>query len=118
MLLTVFALFLLVEQLKPLKSWHGSTFQLVRAWMLIIAWRHVIVVHSTRGDDRVTQLTSLRALQSLGSCDGAVLSRKRTGEATSSEVTSSVAVVRAILCTAADVRSHTHGIQQIHPAVT
>lgn len=97
MLLTVFVPLLVVAQLKLLKSWHGSIFQLVRAWMLIIAWRHVIVVHSERGIGRVTQFTSLLVLQSLGSCDGAVLSRNRTGEATSSDVTSSVAVVMAIL---------------------
>lgn len=116
MLLTVFAVFL--EQLNPLKSRHGSIFQLVRACMLIMAWRHVIVVHSVCGDGRVTQFASLFILQSLGSCDGAVLSRKSTGDATSNDVTNSVAVVKAILCTVADVRSHTHGTQQIQPAVT
>lgn len=47
-----------------------------------------------------------------------MLSRKSTGDATNNDVTSSVAVVSAILCTVADVRNHTHGIQQIHPAVT
>lgn len=46
-----------------------------------------------------------------------MLSKNRTGDATSSEVTSNVAVVIAILCTVADVRSHMHGAQQIHPDV-
>lgn len=63
------------------------------------------------------QLTSLFELQSLGSCDGAVDNKNNTGDATNSDVTSNVAVVIAILCTAADVRSQTQGIQHTHPAV-
>jgi len=37
------------------------------------------------------------------------------GDATSSVVTSKVADVMAILCTAADVRSQMQGAQHIHP---
>lgn len=87
--------------------------------MLIVACRQAAALHSGVADTcRVdTQLTSLFVLQSLGSCDGAVLNRKSTGEATNNEVTNNVAVVIAILWTVADVRSQTHGMQQIHPAV-
>lgn len=76
-------------------------------------------MHSGVADtERVdTQLTSLFILQSFGSCDGAVLNKNSTGDATSIVVTSNVAVVIAILCTVADVRNQTHGMQHIHPAV-
>lgn len=98
-LLIVLALPLVEPQLKLVKSLHGSTFQLDRANMLIVACRQVSVVHSgvaaTERDD--TQLTSLFVLQSLGSCDGAVLNKNRTGDATKSDVTNNVAVVNAIL---------------------
>lgn len=86
--------------------------------MLMAAVRHAAVLHSGTGDRVGKQLKSFFELQSFGSCDGAVLSRKSTGEATNSEVTNSVAVVNASLCTVADVRSHTHGMQHTQPAVT
>lgn len=102
-----------------MKSLHGSTFQLERASILIVACRHAAALHSGVVDtERVdTQLTSLLTLQSLGSWDGAVLSRNNTGDATNNDVTNRVAVVSAILCTVADVRNQTHGMQHIHPAV-
>lgn len=76
---------------------------------------HSGVVDTERVD---TQLTSLFILQSFGSCDGAVLNKNNTGEATNRLVTSSVAVVIAILWTVADVRNQTHGMQHTHPAVS
>lgn len=62
------------------------------------------------------QFKSVFVLQSLGNCDGAVLNKNKTGDATNSDVTSNVAVVNAILCIVADVRSQTQGTQHIHPA--
>lgn len=67
-LFIVFKLPLFAEQLKLLKSRHGSTFQLVRAWMPIVAIRHATLLHSGGADERVDmQFTSLFELQSLGS---------------------------------------------------
>lgn len=86
--------------------------------MPIVAIRHALLLHSGGVAVRVDiQFTSLRELQSFGSCDGAVLNKNNTGDATNNDVTNNVAVVNAILCTVCDVRSHTHGIQHIHPAV-
>lgn len=99
-LLIAFALFFVEPQLKLAKSLHGSTFQLERVSMLIVACRQAAALHSSVDDaiERVDmQLTSLFVLQSLGSCDGAVLSRNRTGDATNNDVTNNVAVVKAIL---------------------
>lgn len=98
-LLMVFALLLVEPQLNVAKSLHGSTFQFERVSMLIVACRQAAVLHSGVDDsERVDmQLTSLFVLQSFGSCDGAVLSKNRTGDATSNDVTNSVAVVKAIL---------------------
>lgn len=85
----------------------------------MVMLRQAAELHSGVADtERVdTQLTSLFILQSFGSCDGAVDNKNITGEATSNDVTSNVAVVIAILWTVADVRSQTHGMQHIHPAV-
>lgn len=117
-LLIAFALFLFAPQLKLVKSLHGSIFQFDRASILIVACRQFAVLHSGVDTERVDmQLTSLFVLQSFGSCDGAVLNRNKTGDATNSDVTSRVAVVNAILCTVAEVRSQTQGMQHIHPAV-
>lgn len=44
-----------------------------------------------------------------------MLIKNKMGDATSSVVTSKVADVMAILCTAADVRSQMQGAQHIHP---
>lgn len=98
-LLIVFTLPLAGPQLKLVKSLHGSTFQLDRASMLIVACRQAAALHSGVADTcRVdTQLTSLFMLQSLGNCDGAVLNRNKTGDATNNDVTNNVAVVIAIL---------------------
>lgn len=85
--------------------------------MLIAAIRHAAVLHSGCGDRVGKQLKSFFELQSFGNWDGAVLNRNSTGDATSRDVTSNVAVVKAILWTVADVRSHTHGMQHTHPAV-
>lgn len=87
----------------------------MRASRFMAAVWHSTSSHSGAGGFIGTQSMSCLELHSRGNCDGAVLSRNRTGEATSSEVTSSVAVVMAILCTAADVRSQMHGAQQIQP---
>lgn len=77
---------------------HGSTFQLVRACIPIVAIRHAALLHSGGVADRVDiQFTSFRALQSFGNCDGAVLNKNNTGDATNSDVTNNVAVVKAIL---------------------
>lgn len=116
-LLIAFRLPFVVAQLKFLKSTHGSTFQCIRACMLIVAIRHASELHSGAGERVGKQLKSVFELQSFGSCDGAVLNKNRTGEATNSDVTRSVAAVRAILCTVADVRSHTQGMQHIQLAV-
>lgn len=118
-LLIAFTLPFVAPQLKLVKSLHGSTFQFERASMLIVACRHAGALHSGVVDtERVdTQLTSLFVLQSFGSCDGAVLNRNSTGDATNKDVTNRVAVVNAILRTVADVRNQTHGMQHIHPAV-
>lgn len=67
--------------------------------MLIVACRQAAALHSGVVDtERVDiQLTSLFVLQSLGSFDGAVLSKNNTGDATNNDVTNKVAVVSAIL---------------------
>lgn len=98
-LLIVFTLPLVEPQLKLVKSLHGSNFQLERASILIVACRQIVLLHSGVADtERVdTQLTSLFVLQSFGSCDGAVLNKKSTGDATNNDVTSNVAVVIPIL---------------------
>lgn len=96
-LLIAFKLPFVVAQLKFLNSLHGSTFQFVRDCMLIVAVRHAAVLHSGAGVRVGKQLKSFFVLQSFGSCDGAVLSKNSTGEATSNDVTNNVAVVNASL---------------------
>lgn len=112
-----FILPLLAEQLKFRKFVHRSAFQFIRACMLNAACRHCDILHSGAGGRVGKQLKSFLLLQSFGNCDGAVLNRNNTGDATSNDVTNRVAMVIASLWTVADVRSHTHGIQHIHPAV-
>lgn len=83
--------------------------------MLIAAIWHSFASHSIL-DARVGKHSkSSCEKQPFGSWDGAVLSKKSTGDATSKDVTNNVAVVIAILWTVADVLSQKHGAQHIHP---
>lgn len=117
-LLTIFKLPSGEEQLKFRNSLQGSSFQFRRARRLRAADWHSGKAHSGAVGFVGIQSRSCRDRHSRGNWDGAVLSRKSTGEATSKEVTSNVAVVMAILCTVADVRNQMHGAQHIQPDVS
>lgn len=65
--------------------------------MLNAATRQCDTLHSGVGARVGKQLKSFLVLQSFGNCDGAVLNKNSTGDATSNDVTNNVAMVIANL---------------------
>lgn len=89
-----------VEQLKDLKSLHRSAFQLTIDWMLAATFLQICSWHS--GGGRLAMQSSCAQPSRCG-IEGAAEMRKRMGDATRSDVTSSVTPVRVILWNVVDV---------------